>query len=87
MTDIIDFEAERNRRSFAEIDADEANWNSVQQELLTIMSNAVLTGKVSEVGLTSATLRALLDMLHAVDPSESLDDRRKEVARTLACFR
>ena len=59
--DPIDFEAFKERRDLAEIDADEAHWWAVVDQLIAVLWKSEL----SNIGITSATLRALLETLEA----------------------
>jgi hypothetical protein len=79
--DIIKFEVAKDRRTQAEIDADQARWDDVWFQLTGVMTKS----KISHTALTSATLRALVDVLE-----EGCDISRKEaksrIARSLAAF-
>ena len=59
----IDFEAARERREMAEIDADQVDWEILNLSLLETM----VSSEKSDRAVTSATLRALLDFLTAND--------------------
>jgi hypothetical protein len=59
--DPVDFEAFKDRRILAEIDADEAHWWAVVDQLVAVL----MKSELSDVGITSAALRALLDVLQA----------------------
>ena len=79
MTDkIIEIGAARDRRTCAEIAADEAHWERVCDRLIQVMSDS----KLSDTALISTTLSALLDTLHPID----IDDAKKRIAQSLACF-
>jgi hypothetical protein len=59
--DPIDFEAFKERRTIAEIDDDEAHWWAVVDQLVAVL----MKSELSDDSLTSASLRALLDLLQA----------------------
>jgi len=80
MSDIIDLDAVKDRRTFAEIEADQAHWESVNGQLVTIMENSELSNNA----LISASLRALLDVL--VDPDVSHRDAKALIAQSLKAF-
>ncbi len=90
----IDFEAVKDRREAAEINADEAHWQAVSDRLVEVMATAGL----HDTSLISATLRSLLDVLMA-DRTEvdrdgtahraeglSLDDAKDRIAASLRVF-
>ena len=81
MPDIIDFQFLKNRRTFAEIDADQARWEDVRDRLAEVMA----TAELSDIGLTSATLNALLQNITAGDIL--LDDAKALIAQSLKAFR
>jgi hypothetical protein len=82
--DIIDFGAEKERRDDAadeaEINGNQAEWERTHLQLVQIMA----TSSLHDTGLTSATLRALLDVLQNSDMS--LDDAKARITRCLAAF-
>jgi adenylate cyclase class IV len=80
MSDIIDLDAVKDRRTFAEIEADQAHWESVNGQLVTIMENSGL----SKMALISASLRALFDMLD--HPDISRHDAKTLIAGRLKAF-
>jgi hypothetical protein len=78
----IDFEAARGRRVEAGIDADQAHWQDVHDRLFQVM----VTSGLSDISLTSAALRALLDVLVADGKGLSLDDAKDRVSRSARAF-
>ena len=79
MTDIIDFNSERNRRDGNE---DEARWHRVHLELCDAMNDAVLREKISDTALISATLNALFKTL----TPDNINESRQMIARALSAF-
>lgn len=77
----IDFEAVREQRSLAAIDADQAHWEVICDQLTNIM----MTAEMSDHSLTSATLRALLDVLVAGNEGD-LEAAKRFVAGSLNGF-
>ena len=79
--DPIDFEAFKDRRFSAELDAHEAHWWGVVDQLIAVL----LKSEESDIGMTSATLRALLEVLHAGGMSRL--EALKRIADALGLFR
>ena len=77
----IDFERAKRRRIEATIGADQAHWQAVHRQLMEVMAASELSG----IALTSAALRALLDILMA-DDDVNLDDAKQRIAKSLDCF-
>ncbi len=82
--DIIDFDAEKERRidaaTTAAIDENQAEWDRVRLRLTWTMA----TSSLSDTALISAALRALLDVLD--NSGLSLDDDKARIAKSLAAF-
>ena len=57
--DPIDFKAAKRRRVEAEMDADEARWEDVCEQLVQVLTQS----EQCDIGIISATLRALIDVL------------------------
>lgn len=81
MKDIIDFEAAKDRRVHDEIDANQAQWEEVNRRLVEVMA----TSGLSDTAITSATLRALLEILQETS-DYSLPEAKERIARSLAAF-
>ena len=79
-SNIIDIEMFRVRRTLNEIEADQACWEQVRLRMGEVMCQS----KLHDISLTSATLRALLDVLEA----SGLDRRsaKQSIARSLSAF-
>ena len=77
---VVDFEAAKDARIEAEIDKDEAHWGAVRDQLLHVM-----TSGLSDIGITSATLNALIERLTTLD-GLSLEDAKAQIAKTLRPF-
>lgn len=81
MTDkIIDLkaarEAARDRHTEAEIDADEAQWISVRNQLIEVMA----ASKLFNTQLTSATINALFEVI------QDGDETKRLITVTLRCY-
>jgi hypothetical protein len=81
MTDIIDFEAAKDRRTEREIDADQAQWEDLHLGLVGLICKS---GR-STIAVTPDTLRALLDVLEASGLSRQ--EAKAFIARSLNAFR
>ena len=77
---IIDFEAAKDRRIEAQIDADGARWNDLRRGLAELM----VASEQSDTAITSAALRALLDALEAGGVNRH--DGKQSIAQSLNCF-
>lgn len=77
---LIDLEAARERLVHRRIDEDEARWDRVRDQLIVVM----VASSLSSIGLASATLRALLDVL--IDDGMSMADAKQEVSASLRAF-
>jgi hypothetical protein len=77
---IIDIEILRDRRILNEIEANQACWEQVHLGMVEVMCQS----KLHDISLTSATLRALLDVLEA----SGLDRRsaKQSIDRSLSAF-
>lgn len=82
MPDIIDFEAAKDRRVNDQIDASQEQWEQFTGRLFVSMA----TSGLSDTALTSATLRALLEILQETS-DYSLPEAKERIARSLAAFR
>lgn len=82
--DTIDFGAERERREaqrvIREIKQDEQEWNRVRDQLHALLLQSTL----SEVGMTSATLRALIDAL--IESGMSLENAKDKITSTARLY-
>ncbi len=81
---VVDFNATRiqaeSERSEKEMDADQAHWERVRDQLMTVMA----TSGLAPSSLTSATLHALLDVLQTDDTT--LEKTKNDVAMCLNAF-
>jgi hypothetical protein len=75
---VIDFKAAKDRRTHQE-NADQAQ-GELRARLITVM----VLSELSDTGLTSVTLNALLTVLQS--KGDSLDDAKQHIASALAAF-
>ena len=80
MTDIIDFESERELRSDTEILEDAARWENFRYDF----TGLIVVSQMSESSVVSASLRALLEML---ENTMTCDEAKAFIARRLKAFR
>jgi hypothetical protein len=82
--DTIDFGAERERRKdervIREIKQDEQEWNRVRDQLNALL----LQSNLSEIGVTSVTLRALIDAL--TESGMSLENAKDKITSTVRLY-
>lgn len=83
MTDVIDFEAAKDRRTERELDAGQAHWESVSDQLAEIMEASGL----HQTSLVSAGLRAIIEALDTDTYANiSRHDAKALIARSLNAF-
>jgi hypothetical protein len=83
MPDIIDFESKKDRRIEAEIEADQAHWESVQYQLALTMEASGL----SQSSMVSAALSAVFETLDTDTYNNmSRHDAKAFIARSLKAF-
>ena len=82
---IVDLNAAKIRaasaRSQKEMDAEEAHWNRVRDQLMAVM----MSSELHSLSLISATLRALLEVLQ--DDGTDFEEAKKNIANVLNVFR
>jgi len=78
---IIILDDERLRRKYLAIDADQAEWECIREKLLNVM----IAASGQPIGLTSATLSALLDVLQD-EGQMSFAKAKAAIAKALQCF-
>ena len=82
---IVDLNAAKIRaasaRSQKEMDAEEAHWNRVRDQLMAVM----MSSELHSHSLISATLRALLEVLQ--DDGTDFEEAKKNIANVLNVFR
>jgi hypothetical protein len=84
MPDIIDFKAAKDRRTEREIDADQAQWESVQYQLALTMEASGL----NQSSMVSAALSAVFEALDTdTYNNTSCHDAKAFIARSLRAFR
>lgn len=74
----IDLEAERQKRVFAEMDADEEGWERLRDDIEAVL---VKSGR-SDISIVTATLNALLGVLqedYAKTPLESVEHIKNDL--------
>jgi hypothetical protein len=81
MTEPINFEAARGRRTEREIDANQAEWEATREQLFTVM----MSSRLYYGSTVSAALRAMLEMLHRCNLST--DDAKALIDQHLRMFR
>lgn len=81
MTDIIKFDALKDRRKKSEILADQAKWEALDRQVYELI---VRHQDLSDTAITSATLSALLDALEAGGLSRS--EAKVFIAKSLRAF-